>query len=766
MAMFESGPFGGEEGEMAPAAVVSISAAVTDDHFVARQVAYQNAMRSAQSPRMTLGVPTRAALKIRRGDLVFEDVTMRTVDGYALTGASRVSVFAGFRGLQFKLPLDDNTNNQLTANLNATVNGQPLLGEAYKVRGAKTRIAADVRFVGVALSNYVPGDLRQSNAGVAVAVGGKISIVNTSGLQVRRGDLLGIWPPVDARGPHGRNPWDNPNGSGWGGGSPPWDAPHYPDDPDTTRADALQPQLRRFRPEDLNNIGIVVPTAGGGGFGVDGGEPSWDDSDGWFSERQGFSQTFVQNVRPLVASLRAVADAQKQLANTTPGSEPDLALAEAASLGAWKKNSELLYAQLEAHIETSRSSGPDPATASELAAAAQAANLVDASTPATAWVVPEAIKRYVRHVAAATSPPKQVAGKAPGATAEVLAREVDEVVGEGEQLQPAVRRFINSLDEGIAGDVVSEAGVAVQNTARDAVSRLGGKMPDSDEFMAAVDAYVASLSSVSKGTARNSGELRRGIRESLHKYIRLVRDAVHDVGEVVAIASRIAPGASTSSGATLSGHVRDFYFYTRERDMDVRNAVGAAGAIMEIITKNVGGGDRSVAAAKNALDDIFGELVGSSSATGAASAPLRQPAAVATEARAALRRYMEAASATTAGSAPKTAGRAGGASSQAGKESVAYVSRLSTSVAPSSGHLESGRQAASFSSGPGATASYSDQGLPIGTPFQIPPMLHSGQPLLYGAPAPQPSLAWYDVPLFRAVASAPPGALVEVVILH
>ena len=56
--------YGGEAAEMSPAAVVSISAAVTDDHFLTRQVAYQNAMRNPRASRVTLGVPTREALKI------------------------------------------------------------------------------------------------------------------------------------------------------------------------------------------------------------------------------------------------------------------------------------------------------------------------------------------------------------------------------------------------------------------------------------------------------------------------------------------------------------------------------------------------------------------------------------------------------------------------------------------------------------------------------------------------------------------------------
>lgn len=248
-----SSSFGGEGAEMSPAAVVSIPAAVTDDTLLMRKVAYQALSYTRTMHAVTLGEPAAADMKINRGDLVFEDLLQRSVHGYSSLGASQVPVFSSFRGMRVQLPDAVDVDNNRIPDAAQYQIAKAALQEHY---------AKHVRLVGVSLSSYVPGDMRQSNSGVAVAVSGKISVTNTASGVVKAGDLLMLELPTFADVGLGVAHNESP-----GAEQGHWLDRYDPTDPgamETRRLLHARPRLKVWKPKTAAEV-VDMPGAAGGG---------------------------------------------------------------------------------------------------------------------------------------------------------------------------------------------------------------------------------------------------------------------------------------------------------------------------------------------------------------------------------------------------------------------------------------------------------------------------------------------------------------------
>ena len=191
--------------ETMPANLVPITASPSMDVYVVREAMWRQVVKDMASQYGVLGQPTKDAMFVDRGDLVFTDRRISSTDEYSLSGSSMPIVFNTMLGLSFFL--QDENDQRYTLMHNSSLSGTNIWAggpstpvtpredaERYLTRMLQERYH-DIRLAGVALSKWTIGDQRQSNAGIAVATSGTISLLNTTGKHVRIGQLLCLRMP-------------------------------------------------------------------------------------------------------------------------------------------------------------------------------------------------------------------------------------------------------------------------------------------------------------------------------------------------------------------------------------------------------------------------------------------------------------------------------------------------------------------------------------------------------------------------------------------
>ena len=192
---------GGNTSETMPANLVPISANASKDVYLVREAMYRDVSSSTASPYAVLGQPTKDAMNVDRGDLVFMDRLMSGTVEYSLTGSSMPIVFNTMVGMSFNLQFQGKEYRIMhngTLYDHSQSPPQPVSDpvESHRLLNAMLYDRyEDVRFAGVALSKWTIDDQRQSNAGIAVATSGTIAVLNSTGRSIRMGQLLCLRVP-------------------------------------------------------------------------------------------------------------------------------------------------------------------------------------------------------------------------------------------------------------------------------------------------------------------------------------------------------------------------------------------------------------------------------------------------------------------------------------------------------------------------------------------------------------------------------------------
>ena len=168
---------------------------------------------------VTMPYPTVPSYRLSVGDLLFTDDTLDPAVGWA--GSGPPLVFSSFAGHSAVLPAGyaveltrrvsdsaapDRIERRVVGTPRTAGNRNPPGGANVPLdAGATQRVLQaayrkrnrSVRFVGVAVTNYVVGDARQDPSGMTAMVSGCASLRNTTGVALHVGDLVGVRLPAE-----------------------------------------------------------------------------------------------------------------------------------------------------------------------------------------------------------------------------------------------------------------------------------------------------------------------------------------------------------------------------------------------------------------------------------------------------------------------------------------------------------------------------------------------------------------------------------------